>query len=133
MTEVAPRVRPLVLVVDDEQLNRELLRRVLKREYDVAEAEDAAAAIAALELEAAIALVLCDQLMPGRCGTDLADEVRRRWPAIPFMLLTGYDEDAQVRDAVKRGAVCEVVAKPWRSDQLRARIAAVIGRGIAAG
>lgn len=119
-------MRICVLVVDDEVLNRDLLRRVLKRDYDILEAEDASSAIAVLEQHGEIALVLCDQLMPGRCGTDLAGEVKSRWPGTRFVLLTGFDEDPQVRAAVGSGLVREVVAKPWRSDALRSRIAEIV-------
>jgi two-component system response regulator HupR/HoxA len=121
-----PPTKPCLLVVDDEQLNRDLLRRLLKREYDIFEAEDAPGAVAILEEHQDIVLVLCDQLMPGRCGTDLAEEVQRRWPAMRFVLLTGYDEDPAVRGALLRGLVREVVAKPWRSDLLRTRIAEIV-------
>ncbi len=112
--------RRRVLIIDDEPLNRELLRRVLQREYDIIEAEDAAHGLAALErLEASIELVLCDQLMPGRSGTDLAGEVHQRWPGVVFFLLTGYDDDEAVISAHARGIIHGVVAKPWRAALLK--------------
>jgi two-component system, NtrC family, response regulator HupR/HoxA len=109
-----------ILIVDDEPLNRELLRRVLQRDYRVEEAEDAVGAIAVLEQAAEpIRLVLCDQLMPGRSGTELADEVRRRWPGVCFVLLTGYDDDRAVKEAKASGLVYDVVSKPWRGLALK--------------
>lgn len=116
------RVR--LLIVDDEMLNRELLRRVLHREYDIEEAEDAIQALEVLErLEGNVRVILCDQLMPGRSGTQLAVDVRSRWPEIHFFLLTGFDEDPGVIEAVETGLVAEVVPKPWRGANLKARIA----------
>ncbi len=115
--------RPCLLVVDDEPLNRELLRRVL-REYRIEEAEDATAAMQVLERSAAhVRLILCDQLMPGLSGTQLAERVRDRWPDISFMLLTGYDDDPAVKSAHERGLVCDVIAKPWRGSALKELIA----------
>ena len=112
--------RHRVLIVDDEPLNRELLRRVLQREYDIIEAEDAAHGLVALEAEEAnIELVLCDQLMPGRSGTDLAGEVHQRWPSVVFFLLTGYDDDSEVINAHESGIIQGVVAKPWRAVSLK--------------
>lgn len=111
------RVR--LLVVDDEPLNRELLSRVLGREYDVSEAPDADAALQVLEGRDDIRVILCDQLMPGRMGTQLAEDVSTRWPGTHFMLLTGYDDDPVVAEAVAKGHVHEVLAKPWRGKTLK--------------
>ena len=112
--------RHRVLIVDDEPLNRELLRRVLQRDYDIEEAEDAAHALVAMEEHGeAIELVLCDQLMPGRSGTDLAGEVHERWPGVIFFLLTGYDDDSEVLAAHAKGVIQGVVAKPWRAASLK--------------
>jgi two-component system response regulator HupR/HoxA len=112
-----------VLVVDDEPLNRDLLRRVLGRHVDVEEAEDATQALEHLErLAGGVCLVLCDQLMPGRSGTELAAEARARWPELVFVLLTGYDDDPDVMAAVASGLVSHVVSKPWRAASLKALI-----------
>jgi len=109
-----------LLVVDDEPLNRELLRRVLQRDYEIEEAEDAAQAVVRLESRGdTIRLILCDQLMPGRSGTDLAAEVHERWPGILFLLLTGYDDDPEVTSAQESGLIHGVVAKPWRGAVLK--------------
>jgi len=114
-----------LLIVDDEALNRELLRRVLQREYSIEEAEDAAQALQVLqECGDHVRLILCDHLMPGLSGTQLAEQVRERWPHIIFMLLTGYDDDPDVREAEKSGLLRHVVAKPWRGQVLKGLIAA---------
>lgn len=110
----------LLLIVDDEPLNRELLRRVLQRHYDIEEAEDAAAALEVLERRGhEVKLVLCDQLMPGKSGTELAAEVSQRWPELIFMLLTGYDDDPAVTRAHAEGLVARVISKPWRGSALK--------------
>lgn len=120
--------RPRLLIVDDEMLNRELLRRVLHRSYEIEEAEDAIEAIKVLEqCGDDVRLILCDQLMPGRSGTELAAEVRQRWPHINFLLLTGYDDDPGVVEAVENGTIAEVVPKPWRGAVLKKRIAFLLG------
>lgn len=116
--------RARLLIVDDEMLNRELLRRVLHREYDIEEAEDAMQALSILEqLQGQVRVILCDQLMPGRSGTQLAADVHERWPQILFFLLTGFDDDPNITEAVEQGLVVEVVPKPWRGANLKARIA----------
>jgi two-component system response regulator HupR/HoxA len=115
--------RSCLLVVDDEPLNRELLRRVLSREYDVEEAADGQAALHIMERRGDdVRVILCDQLMPGLSGTQLAAKINQRWPETYFILLTGYDDDPVVTAAVDRGDVGEVLAKPWRSKMLKERI-----------
>lgn len=107
-----------ILVVDDEPLNRELLRRVLQADYCVVEAEDADDAQRQLETQPFDA-VLCDQLMPGRTGTELASDVRSRWPQTRFLLITGYEDDPMVRESIASGVVHHVVTKPWTARGLR--------------
>ncbi|MCG8424355.1 MAG: response regulator [Proteobacteria bacterium] len=120
----AKRKQACLLIVDDEMLNRELLRRVLHRDYEIEEAEDANTALDILERRGEeIQLILCDQLMPGRSGTQLAADVRENWPSIHFLLLTGYDDDPVVVEALDKGLIGEVVAKPWRGSALKRRIA----------
>jgi two-component system response regulator HupR/HoxA len=104
--------RPVVLVVDDEPLNRDLLRRVLYRDYRVLEAGDASAALAHIG-SGTIDIILCDQVMPGLTGTELVREVRRRAPGVIAMLLTGYEDAPDVIAALAEGVVDEVVGKPW--------------------
>jgi two-component system response regulator HupR/HoxA len=132
MPEDVKSRRVCLLIVDDEPLNRELLRRVLYRDYEIEEAEDALHAIQVLERrDGDIELVLCDQLMPGRSGTQLAVEIRERWPDMHFILLTGYDDDPVVVAALERGDVAEVVPKPWRGQSLKECITRQLG-GVAA-
>jgi len=128
MSSNKPTDAPRVLVVDDEPLNRELLRRVLKSQYEVAEASDADEAEAALkEGNPGFGVVLCDQLMPGRCGTDLAAQARAAWPDLVFILLTGYDDDPQVLQAQREGVVDFVVPKPWTARGLKELLRNALG------
>jgi CheY-like chemotaxis protein len=111
------------MVVDDEPLNLDLLRRTLQRHFEVVEADSAGDAMRWLEAHGGdVALILCDQLMPGQNGTQLAATVRTRWPTIRFVLVTGVDEHDDVVTARKQGVVDEVVAKPWNAKALRSRL-----------
>jgi CheY-like chemotaxis protein len=114
-----------VLIIDDEPLNRELLRRVLQSSYNLSEAADASEALELLEGEQGghVRLILCDHLMPGKTGAELAVIVRERWPGISFMLITGFDGDEEVQRVEDEGIVHMVLSKPWRSKDLRAAIA----------
>ena len=111
--------QPILLVVDDEPLNRDLLRRVLFHDYEILEAEDAVHAQAVLEESGPVDVLICDHIMPGPSGTDLAATVRARWPHIVALLLTGYEDAPEITAARKSGLIFAVIAKPWVAAQLR--------------
>lgn len=97
-----------ILIVDDHPLIREGLANVL-RELDtdlhVMEAENGAEALALLERDANVSLVLLDLILPGTEGLSLLIEVRQRWPEVPVVVLSGNDNPQIVRQAIDRGAM----------------------------
>jgi response regulator RpfG family c-di-GMP phosphodiesterase len=116
-------ILPRVMVVDDEPLNLDLLRRTLQRQFEIVEAESAAVALAWLDgHDGMVSVIVCDQLMPGQNGTQLAAVVRQRWPQIRFVLVTGVDENVDVLAAKRDGVVDDVVGKPWNARALRTRL-----------
>jgi DNA-binding response OmpR family regulator len=93
-----------VLVVDDEPLVRESLRRYLKNVgYIVIEAVDFDAAIAALQGMWFDAMVL-DVRLPGRSGLELLQHMRgeAKLSKLPVMVLTGYFPDAAEQALLNR-------------------------------
>lgn len=119
--------KPHLLIVDDEPHNRDLLRRLLRSGYEVSEAADVNEALAILggpESES-ISLILCDHLMPGRTGCELAEIVRQEHAEKVFVLITGYDTDSEVIRVKAEGIVADVLTKPWRSKELRALVASL--------
>ncbi len=120
MASETTKKKQTILVVDDEPINRTLVARVLQSRYNIAEAGTVAEAVSLLEKQAStISLILCDYLMPGDLGTELASVVKEKWPNITFLLLTGYDTDETIERALEDGSVCEILAKPWRSRALK--------------
>lgn len=112
-----------LLVVDDEPLNRELLRRMLQAKYQISEVDCAMGALEFLERDPSVSMILCDHIMPGTTGAELAFLVNKRWPELPFLLLTGCDDHEEVQEAHQAGVVGDVLSKPWRSRELREMIA----------
>ncbi len=81
-----------VLVVDDEPMVREQMRRTLTlRGYDVTEADSAGSCLAVLENET-FDVVLMDIIMPGMSGTEAVSELRSRGCEIPVVFVSGYFE-----------------------------------------
>ncbi len=106
-----------VLVVDDEPVVRDAVRRVLGAHgYRVAAANDAATALAHPAL-ATCRLVLCDLMLPDRSGMEVLRELAARHPRLPVVLITGYatpDHEARARDA----GAADFVAKPFEVREL---------------
>ena len=116
---------PTLLLVDDEARILSALQRALRREgYTIATAENAEAALLVLDSQA-VDLIVSDYKMPGRSGTELLALVRRRWPDIRRILLSGWSREipkAELAAAAPHG----VYAKPWDDGELKAAIASAI-------
>lgn len=81
-----------ILCVDDEQLPLTLRRLVLESQgYQVLTARSAPDAMRALSQQP-VDLVLTDQVMPGGTGTELTQSIKKRWPDLPVILISGVNE-----------------------------------------
>jgi DNA-binding response OmpR family regulator len=107
-----------VLVVDDEQLVRDLTVQVLERAgYEVVGEGDANAALDLVEAEA-FDLVVTDVVMPGLSGVELLNELRDRRPDLPVLLMTGGSpEPERTTRALELGAN-GIVYKPYSHAEL---------------
>lgn len=93
--------KPVILCVDDEPNSLVLRKLVLQKAgYEVVTANSAIAALDVLA-SSQVDLVLSDQLMPGLTGTELARQIKNRWPSLPVILISGVNEipaDAEFAD-----------------------------------
>jgi CheY-like chemotaxis protein len=88
-----------VVVVDDEREVCDLVGRVLQRAgHEVVTAQTGDQGLALLA-EGSVACLVVDKLMPGLGGLEVMAEVRRRWPTLPIVLMTGHPEPFQLGDA----------------------------------
>ena len=81
-----------ILVVDDEDIVRDLVARALREGgYRVLEASHGAAAIGLLELQAQlVSLVICDLVMPILGGREMAAWMKAHCPELPLLFISGY-------------------------------------------
>lgn len=115
-----------ILVVDDEQRIRTMLRRYLTEEgFRISDAPDGAAMRAIFEREA-IDLVLLDLMMPGEDGLSLARYIRQR-STTPIIMLTGKGELIDRVVGLEAGAD-DYIAKPFHLREVLARIRTVLRR-----
>ncbi len=115
-----------VLTVATEPVPPGLLAELLELPvigYQPIGARDGDGALAALERDPTIELVLSDIVMPGRMsGLELARTLRKRRPELPVLLATGYSQ--YVLPAASDGFA--LVEKPYRRDVLGASIRAAL-------
>jgi sigma-B regulation protein RsbU (phosphoserine phosphatase) len=114
-----------LLVVDDDEANRDMLSRRLERKgFSVAVAEDGSRAIE-LVRERPFDLVLLDVLMPGLSGLDVLRELRQEYPAteLPVIMATALSESGDIVEALRLGAN-DYVSKPLDFPVVLARIQA---------
>lgn len=95
-----------ILIVDDHPLFRQGVRATLERERDlrvVGEAADGQQAIQMTE-ELAPDVVLIDISLPGLNGLEVARVIKRRQPQVNLIVLTVYEDDEQLFNAIRAGA-----------------------------
>jgi PAS domain S-box-containing protein len=108
-----------ILVVDDEEANCVAARRMLARlGYNAIAFSAPIEALAAYRAAPGnFDLVLADQGMPKMSGIELAVEIRRAGPGVPFILCTGYD-DTELRERAWAAGVRHILAKPYTLQNL---------------
>jgi two-component system response regulator PilR (NtrC family) len=106
-----------ILVVDDEEIMREILETLLTREgYRVhlaATAEEGLDLVRAVPLDA----VLLDVMLPGMDGLTLLDEIRKTDDELPVMMVTAFASVESAIAAMKRGAF-DYISKPFKNDEV---------------
>lgn len=124
---------PRVLVVDDLEDNRDLLRRRLMiAHFEVAEACDGLEALARLQAERFDA-VLLDYMMPHLDGLETLRRIRQMHSKteLPVIMVTARDEDPMVVKCLEAGAN-DFVSKPFSFAVLQARLRACLPNSRAA-
>src|ERR687895_2324080 len=104
-----------VLVIDDEEIMREILETLLVREgYNV---RTAAGGAEGLELIKAVPFdaVIVDVMMPGMDGLQVLDELRKIDEDLPAIVITAYASMENAITAMKKGAF-DYITKPFKND-----------------
>ncbi len=116
-----------ILVAEDDDLTRELLGKVLRRDgHEVVEVADGADALERFKA-APFDLVLSDVQMARASGMEILDVVSATSPDTPVVLITAYAEPGAAMDAISRGAA-DYLAKPVDVVALRATVARALER-----
>jgi two-component system response regulator MprA len=121
-----------VLIVDDDAAVRRMLARTLEAEgYGVTVVADGGSALVEIE-RSPPDLILLDVTMPGIDGLGVTRRLRGKGDALPVLLLTARDAVADRVAGLDSGAD-DYLVKPFATDELLARVRALLRRGRAAG
>jgi DNA-binding NtrC family response regulator len=106
-----------ILIADDEEGVRESLKLILGEQYDLILTEDGTQALDCLKNAPDIGLVLMDIKMPKMNGLEVLAEMKKEYPKLNVILITGYKSVETAAEAVKLGA-CGYIVKPFKSDEI---------------
>jgi two-component system probable response regulator PhcQ len=110
-----------ILYVDDEAMALKYFERLVSPLAPVLTANSVEGGRAALrEHGADIAVLVCDQRMPGELGNELLRHTREYYPSIVRMLTTAYSELGDAIEAINTGEIYRYINKPWELESLRA-------------
>jgi len=119
-----------ILIVDDDQKTRELLKTYLeKNQYEVILSHDGASFLAALQAQGdGLSLVILDVMLPDTDGFILCRQVRQR-SNVPIIMLTASSDETDRVVGLELGAD-DYIAKPYSPRELLARIKAILRRAV---
>ena len=128
MSNSAPATKKdRILVVDDDERIRDLLRRYLTQEgFEVIVAEDGKA-LTRLMLRDSVDLIVLDLMLPGEDGLSICRRLRTANDRTPIIMLTAKGEDVDRIVGLEVGAD-DYLGKPFNPRELLARVHAVLRR-----
>src|SRR5216117_38171 len=106
-----------ILVIDDEEIMREILEALLTREgYEV---RLAASAVEGLEAARSVPFdaAIVDMMMPGMDGISALDELKKIDDDMPVLMITAFASVENAIAAMKRGAY-DYITKPFKNDEV---------------
>jgi len=107
-----------ILIVDDEEVLRDVLETVLRREgFDVALAASGEEALAQLDVDDAVDLVILDVMLPGISGIDTLRAIRIANPMLPVIVITAFSSIDGAIEAMKHGAF-HYIPKPFKNEEV---------------
>ena len=113
---------PVILLVDDEEMILTSIKSffAIETDYDVLTYTSPVQALEDLDGKIkSVDLVISDYLMPEMDGISFLAEVKKRFPLVPRILLTGYADKENAIKAINNVGLYQYIEKPWDNDDLR--------------
>jgi CheY-like chemotaxis protein/anti-sigma regulatory factor (Ser/Thr protein kinase) len=108
-----------ILVVEDSRTQGSVLKQVLESHgFEATVVSDGQAALEAIQRQPPH-VVLTDLLMPGMNGLELVEQVRKRFPRVPTVLITEFGSEEIAAEALHRGAAGYIPKRRLQTDLVR--------------
>ncbi len=107
-----------LLYIDDEKHNLTTLKLSVNKWHEVFTLESPFEALDVIEREN-IGVVITDQRMPGMTGLELAEKIREKYEDVIVIILTAYDDNNVMLQAINQGGIFRYMLKPWDLKDLR--------------
>ena len=120
--------KPVMLIVDDVEINRVVLTQFFQEEYQIIEAENGQEAMALIERQP-VSIVLVDLVMPIMDGFQMISMMKRndQFAGIPVVVMTANNDGDSEARAMEMGAA-DFITKPYNPTIVRCRIRNVMAR-----
>jgi len=110
-----------ILFVDDEAMALKYFERLVNPLAPVITAGSVEEGRVLLKAQGAeVAVLVCDQRMPGEHGNELLRHAREYYPHVVRMLITAYSDIGDAIEAINSGEIYRYINKPWEIESLRA-------------
>ncbi|MBD3414535.1 MAG: response regulator [Candidatus Aminicenantes bacterium] len=110
--------KPIILIIDDEESIRDSCTQVLAKEgYSVDTSSDGRKALKVLN-KSHFDVVLLDLKLPGVPGIKILKEIKKSFPEVPVIIITGFASIESAVKTIKQGAF-DYLAKPFSPEELR--------------
>ena len=116
------RQSPVILLVDDEEMIITSIKSFLAidEDYNLLSYTSPRKALEDLQSKIkSVDLVISDYLMPEMDGISFLAEVKKKFPLVPRILLTGYADKENAIKAINNVGLYQYIEKPWNNDDLR--------------
>lgn len=107
-----------ILYVDDEEMNLTLFKMIFKEKYDIVLAQNAITALELLESHTDTVIVITDMNMPQMNGIEFIKIAKEKFPKIKFYILTGYEINDEIDEALKEKLILKYFRKPFNFDEI---------------
>jgi len=105
--------RTVLFVDDDETVLLSLERGLLDESYNKLFVKSCKEALEILQREQ-VHVIVADMRMPEMTGLELLRTIRKAYPHIIGMVLSGYEQDTALKTAVEQGEIFKLIPKPWK-------------------
>lgn len=121
------KTRPKILYVDDEPMNLELFEMNFSQLYEVFTSTNGYLGVEILKENPDITGVITDLKMPLINGFEFLERVKKSFPEMKCFLMSGYDLNDQIANALKTGLILSHFIKPFNLKEIRSTLEKHLG------